>query len=123
MLENTKAFSNYGILPELLGRFSRLVPFQPLGEEVMRQILEDILIDNYTCEFKSEGVELIIGEDVIEHVVKGAKSRETGARGLRAWLVPHLEEAAFKTFGHDSDGRVLFKVVKGEVVAEIDAVA
>ncbi len=123
LLENTKAFSNYGILPELLGRFSRLVPFQPLGEEVMSQILEDILIDNYTCEFKSEGVELIIGEDVIEHVVKGAKSRETGARGLRAWLVPHLEEAAFKTFGHDSDGRVLFKVVKGEVVAEIDAVA
>ena len=89
----------------------------------MRQILEDILIDNYTREFKSEGVELIIGEDVIEHVVKGAKSRETGARGLRASLVPHLEEAAFKTFGHDSDGRVLLKVVKGEVVAEIDAVA
>ncbi len=121
LLENTKAFSNYGILPELLGRFSRLVPFQPLGEDVMRQILEDVLINSYTREFKSEGVELTIGEDVISHVVKAARTRETGARGLRASLVPHLEEAAFQTFGHDTPGKVKLKVENGEVVAEIEA--
>jgi ATP-dependent Clp protease ATP-binding subunit ClpX len=42
---------------------------------------------------------LIVDDDVLAQVVKGAIKRETGARGLRAALVPHLEEAAFEAFG------------------------
>jgi ATP-dependent Clp protease ATP-binding subunit ClpX len=36
---------------------------------------------------------------VIDHIVKGAQTRELGARGLRAALVPFLEEAAYAHFG------------------------
>ncbi|NNE93169.1 MAG: AAA domain-containing protein [Verrucomicrobiales bacterium] len=123
LLENTKAFSNYGILPELLGRFSRLVPFQPLEADVLRQILEDILIESYRKEFKNEGVELVIREEVLEHVVGAARTRETGARGLRASLVPHLEEAAFQTFGHKTGGRVILQIENGEVELTVEGAA
>lgn len=118
LLENTRAFSGYGILPELVGRFSRLVPFQPLEEEVLREILEDTLIANYRNEFRHEGIELEIRDAVIDHVVHAAHRRETGARGLRASLVPPLEEAAFQTFGHHTPGRVVVDLVDGEIRVE-----
>ncbi|MCB1086326.1 MAG: AAA family ATPase, partial [Verrucomicrobiae bacterium] len=120
LLENTRAFSDYGILPELVGRFSRLVPFQPLGEEVLREILEDSLLSSYRNEFRHEGVELEIRESVIAHIVEAAHRRETGARGLRASLVPHLEEAAFQTFGQKAPARVTIDLVDGEIRAETE---
>jgi ATP-dependent Clp protease ATP-binding subunit ClpX len=120
LLDNTRAFSDYGILPELVGRFSRLVPFQPLGPEVLREILEDTLISSYRNEFAHEGVELTIAEAVIDHVIEAASRRETGARGLRAALVPHLEEAAFHTFGQRLPARVTLDLKDGEIRAETE---
>ncbi len=119
LLENTKAFSNYGILPELLGRFSRLVPFQPLEADVLREILEDTLLKSYRREFEQEHVELTVEEEVIKHIITSAGQRETGARGLRASLVPHLEEAAFQTFGEKTESRVRVYLEKGEVKLEV----
>lgn len=119
LLENTKAFANYGILPELLGRFSRLVPFQPLDNDVLRQILDDTLLRSYRKEFEKETVELIIEEEVVEYVIAAAIRRETGARGLRASLVPHLEEAAFQTFGSHTGAKVRLYLEKGEVAMEV----
>lgn len=120
ILDNTRAFSDYGILPELVGRFSRLVPFQPLGVDVLREILEDTLITRYRNEFTLEGVELTIADAVIDHVIEAARRRETGARGLRAALVPHLEEAAFHTFGQPLPARVALDVKDGEIRVETE---
>jgi len=120
LLENTRAFSDYGILPEIVGRFSRLVPFQPLGDEVLRAILNDTLIENYVKEFRHEGVELSIADAVLDHVIEAARRRETGARGLRASLVPHLEEAAFQSFGQETPGRVTLDLAGGEIVVAVE---
>lgn len=116
LMENTTAFANYGMLPELVGRFSRLVSFQPLTEEVLREILDDTLLDKYRREFKREGVELVIEDPVIEGIVEAAHRRETGARGLRASLVPHLEEAAFETFGTGKQSKVTLKKKGDDVI-------
>ncbi len=110
LLENTRAFADYGILPELVGRFSRLVPFQPLGEEVLREILDDTLIHKYRAEFEREGVSLDITDAAIGYIIETAHRRETGARALRASLVPYLEEAAFETFGKDADEKSHAKI-------------
>lgn len=115
LMENTTAFANYGMLPELMGRFSRLVSFQPLTKAVLREILDDTLLTKYHREFKREGVELVIEESVIESIVEAAHRRETGARGLRASLVPHLEEAAFETFGEEGESKVTLKLDDGEL--------
>src|SRR5690606_30842694 len=39
LLENTVLFSKYGIIPELMGRFSRIVPFQPLDRDTLKTIV------------------------------------------------------------------------------------
>jgi ATP-dependent Clp protease ATP-binding subunit ClpX len=106
ILEQTTAFSHYGFLPELIGRFSRLVGFAPLDEATLRQILIDNVIADYRREFESEGLALELDEAVLEQVVKKALKREVGARGLRAALVPHLEEAAYEYFGSGKSGTV-----------------
>ncbi len=115
LLENTRAFSDFGILPELTGRFSRLVPFNPLEADVLRTILEDNVVSTYRQEFAREGVELIITEAALDHIIAGALRRETGARGLRAALVPYLEEAAYESFGQDGGGKAVLGVDKGEI--------
>lgn len=118
LLENTTVFSQYGMLPELIGRFSRLVPFQPLDEETLRNILDDTLLNQYHREFADENVELIIDDEVLSEIVRTAGRRETGARGLRASLVPHLEEAAFETFGNLGGGKAHLKWVNNRVTLE-----
>lgn len=99
VLERTTAFARYGFLPELIGRFSRVVAFSPLDEGTLRQILVDGVVHDYIREFASEGLRLEVTDAVLEHVVKQAQKREVGARGLRAALVPFLEEAAYEFFG------------------------
>ena len=118
LLENTTAFSQYGMLPELIGRFSRLVAFQPLSKTALRDILDESLLDQYRREFEDEGVDLVIDDEVLESIVDTAVRRETGARGLRASLVPHLEEAAFETFGNTAGGRAHLKWSDGGVIVD-----
>ncbi|MDF1816301.1 MAG: AAA family ATPase [Verrucomicrobiales bacterium] len=118
LMEDTRAFANYGILPELVGRFSRMVPFQPLSSEVLREILEDNVLKSYRKEFEAEKVELTVEVEVIDLIIESAKRRETGARAVRASLVPHLEEAAFRSFGDGGGAQVRLYVEKGKI--EID---
>ena len=120
LMENTTAFATYGMLPELIGRFSRFVSFQPLSEEVLRDILDETLLNNYRKEFAREGVELVVEDEVVQRIVEAAHRRETGARGLRASLVPHLEEAAFETFGTGNQSRVTLKTKDDEVIVVTD---
>lgn len=104
MLEQTNAFATYGFLPELIGRFTRVVPFEPLDEATLREILEDSVLRQYRQEFAAEGLQLIVEPSVVDNIVGRAKTRELGARGLRASLVPFLEEAAYKEFGSNRQG-------------------
>ncbi len=99
VLEQTAAFAQYGFLPELIGRFSRLVTFEPLAADTLRQILHDGVLVAYEREFAAEGLELKVEQAVLDHIVEQAVKRELGARGLRSALVPYLEEAAYEHFG------------------------
>jgi ATP-dependent Clp protease ATP-binding subunit ClpX len=98
-VENIAYFQSYGFLPELIARFGGIVPFAALDEETMRAILENDVLSKTRSEFALEGIELVITDDVIEHVVKLALSRETGARGLSALMFRYLEDKAFELFG------------------------
>lgn len=98
-IEQTTAFARYGFIPELIGRFSRIVSFSPLDAATLGNILEDNVLRTYEREFAHEGLNLEVDAAVREWVVQRALKRETGARGLRAALVPQLERAAYDHFG------------------------
>lgn len=117
-LEQTTAFARYGFIPELIGRFSRIVSFAPLDAKTLGDILEENVLSAYEREFAHEGLTLVVEPAVREWVVTRALKRETGARGLRAALVPQLERAAYDHFGEPQVSTVRL-VLDGEQVRAV----
>lgn len=119
LLEETAAFAQYGFLPELVGRFSRVVVFEPLDDGTLRSILVDGVLRDYQREFAAENMELVVDDDVLGHIVGKAKKRELGARGLRASLVPYLEEAAYDHFGAGQAAKVRLMMERDRIVVRV----
>lgn len=105
-VENVGSFQTYGFLPELMARFSRVVPFEALDEGTLLSILRDNVVARLLAEYNDEGFELHIEPEVLTHVVRETLSRETGARGLASVLSRRLEDMAFQIFAEHEQGRV-----------------
>lgn len=103
-LKLREALVTAGLMPELVGRFSRVVALEPLGTEALRTILTDNLLPLYQQSFEREGVTLEFDASYIDELAKDAFRLKTGARGLRAALGTALEAAAYEYFGEPSRG-------------------
>jgi ATP-dependent Clp protease ATP-binding subunit ClpX len=107
VMEEVESFQRYGFMPELMGRFGRIVRFQSLDAATLRLILCDNILPQFVREFALEGLRLTISERAIEYLIERSQKRGTGARGLHANLVAALEQAAFEHFGRVSHAEVL----------------
>jgi ATP-dependent Clp protease ATP-binding subunit ClpX len=114
-VENIANFQAYGFLPELMARFTRVVPFKALDDATLKDILRGNVIDRLTREFEDEGFKLVVEDDVLDHVVQESIKRETGARGLAAILTRHIEDAAFDAFADHAGGEVRLTMKDGEI--------
>ncbi|RMH43354.1 MAG: AAA family ATPase [Deltaproteobacteria bacterium] len=119
-VESVANFQAYGFLPELVARFTRVIPFQALSADTLKAILDHDVIRRITSEFEHEGYELVVDEDVLDHIVGLALKRETGARGLASTLTRHLEEAAFACFGRGAEGRVRVTLDGDDIRVDVD---
>lgn len=119
MIEDTENFSIYGFLPELIGRFERIIALEPLSKEVLKEILVLNVINKYKKEFSLEGFGLEVDEDVLDMIVEESIKKQTGARGLNSALSKYIEEAAFGIFGHKKKGRACLKLEDGEIVHRV----
>ena len=117
-IENVEIFQSYGFLPELLARFTRIIPFVPLDKKVLKRILEDSVIHKFKEEFSDEGFELIISDEVIDYIVEKSIKRQTGARGLHSILTKCLEEIAFDMFFSKKRGKVMVKLEEGKLITK-----
>ena len=118
-VELARNFVSYGFLPELIARFKRIVPFRALDRQELAAILRHSLLAQYTNEFRLEGKELAVSEEVLARIVEGSLRRETGARALEAGFIRHLEEAAFEAFSRPESRRVVLEVRGGEIVFDV----
>ena len=118
-VENVANFQAYGFLPELMARFTRVVPFQALDRGTLKDILRINVIDRLQREFEDEGFHLSVSEPVLDFVVGESIRRETGARGLAALLTRHLEDAAFEAFAEMPNGDVHLELSNGEITVKI----
>ena len=117
--DNISQFHLFGFLPELIARFNRIIPFEPLNRDKLKEILI-MKIDNYKSEFLLEGFDLIIDFSVTDLIVDEAIRRQTGARGLDVLIAKYIEEVAFELFGKGASGEIHLKLNKrGEVVHQI----
>jgi ATP-dependent Clp protease ATP-binding subunit ClpX len=102
-IEEVTSFQKFGFLPELIGRFARIITFPALPEETLKHILTDNIIPQFQNEFAGEELQLAITDEALNFLVKRSRKRATGARGLHTELVKAIEQAAFETFGREKN--------------------
>lgn len=122
-LDEVGSFQKYGFLPELIGRFSRVVNFPPLPPETLRQILIENLLPQFINEFQAEGLQLTFTEAAFSHLIHRSLKRGTGARGLHTELVAAVEQVAFNTFGQITEAEVIISANGGTITSDIKRVA
>ncbi len=119
-VENVANFQAYGFLPELVARFTRIIPFRALDIATLKEILRTDVIARMTREFKAEGFKLDIDDEVLESIAAEALRRETGARGLASTLTRSLEDVAFDHFGGDVGETVRVRMIAGTLDVTVE---
>jgi ATP-dependent Clp protease ATP-binding subunit ClpX len=77
----------FGMIPELVGRLPVISPLQPLELEDLVHILTDpknSLVKQYKKFFEMESAELEFMPEALTEIARIAKTKKTGARGLRS---------------------------------------
>ena len=85
-----------------------------LQEDLLNNVME-----RYSNEFALEGISLEVDEAVLERIVARSLHMETGARGIEAAFIRHLEDAAFEAYSREGARRVVITLRDGEVVFAI----
>ena len=117
-------FAEYGMLPELMGRFARVVPLQPMGREELLRILRFSVVEQYRKELAAEGIGLDVPDTVLHALVAEALITETGARGIGAVLSRRLERACFDAYSTPGKNRTIRLLMDGSsLVCELACVS
>jgi ATP-dependent Clp protease ATP-binding subunit ClpX len=119
VLEEIEGFQRYGFLPELMGRFARVVRFPELSQATLKQILTENVLPQFVREFQLEGLQLTISEAALDFLIERSLKRGTGARGLHANLVAAVEQAAFENFQRVRNAEVWIDVMRGSLHSEV----
>ena len=86
---------NFGLIPELLGRFPIVTHLDKLDEGTMLRILSEpknSIINQFIELFRLDGVELSFTEGALQKIVKETMEKGLGARGLRGTTEKVLEK-------------------------------
>ena len=90
----------YGMIPEVLGRFPVLVPFKELSIETLIDILTEpkhAIIKQFKEMYKFESdIDLEFTEPALKLIAEKAKEKKIGARGLRSVLEEVLDDVGFE---------------------------
>ena len=95
---NQLDIKQYGLIPELIGRFPVLTYLNPLTKETLINILtepQNALVKQYIKLFEMDDVKLSFNHDVLEFIVDKAINLKLGARGLRSICEAILTDAMF----------------------------
>ncbi|MDX2302885.1 MAG: AAA family ATPase [Microscillaceae bacterium] len=117
-VEKAVNFEAYGLMPELIGRFARIIPFDALSREDLKRILHENTIVKYRYELMLDGIKLQVEDAVYDLIIDKSMERETGARGLKSYIVEYLEEACFEVYSSEKRSIRLF-TEKDQIAWEI----
>jgi len=96
---NPQDLKDYGLIPELIGRFPVLTYLNPLDHATLKRILtepKNSLVRQYVKLFKIDNVDLKFNDDVFDFIVDKALEFKLGARGLRSICEAILNDAMFE---------------------------
>lgn len=101
---NQLDIKQYGLIPELIGRFPVLTHLDPLNKETLLRILtepKNSLMKQYVKLFELDDIELEINDEVMDFIVEKAIELKLGARGLRSICEAILTDAMFEAPSHN----------------------
>ncbi len=112
----------YGLLPEFVGRFSRVAALAPLDAISMRKILVDAessVLKRRITFFGLHAVRLSFSDEAIDELVSMAMAHPTGVRSLRLVLDRVLGEVEYRLPDSAAQGVIGIaldrRAVRGEV--------
>jgi ATP-dependent Clp protease ATP-binding subunit ClpX len=111
--------TEFGLIPEFIGRLPVVAPLDPLDEEALIRILtepKNALVRQYQKLFEMEGAELDFEPDALREIARLAKARDTGARGLRAIVEEVMLDVMYELPELERKGRhvVTTEVIRGK---------
>lgn len=86
---------NFGLIPELLGRFPIITHLDKLDEETMLRILSEpknSIINQFVELFRLDEIQLSFTDEALKKIVKNTMEKGLGARGLRGTTERILEK-------------------------------
>ena len=89
----------FGLIPELVGRFPVLASLAPLGKEALLQILtepKNALVKQYQALFAMDGVKLVFDKAALDVIVDKSIEFKLGARGLRSLMESIMTDLMFE---------------------------
>ena len=89
----------FGLIPELCGRFPVITSLNALDRDALKRILtepKNALVKQYIALFKMDGISLSFTEDCLDYIVDKAEELQLGARGLRAIVEKIMTDAMFE---------------------------
>ena len=96
---NATDIKNFGLIPELVGRFPVLSYLDPLDPNALKRILtepKNSLVKQYEKIFKIDGIKLSFEQKALDFMVTKAIEYKLGARGLRSICEAVLTDAMFE---------------------------
>lgn len=109
---NSQDFIKYGIMKELLGRFSKFVRMNSLNKEDILKILKTSdysPINTYKKMFDVMGVEISCSDEFIEWLSDEAVKLDSGARSLKTMFDECISDALFNILSGESNNVALVK--------------
>ncbi len=100
--------TEFGLIPEFIGRLPMLAPLEPLDEDTFVRILtepKNALVRQYQKLFEMEGSDLEFEPAALLEIAKLAKIRDTGARGLRAIVEEMMLDIMYDLPDQERKGR------------------
>jgi ATP-dependent Clp protease ATP-binding subunit ClpX len=90
--------TKYGLIPELVGRLPIIAPLAELTEDQLVHVLTEprnAVTKQFEKLFKIDGVDLTFTDGALRAVANLARTRKTGARGLRGVIEQNLTRLQF----------------------------
>ena len=108
----TDDFMKYGIMRELIGRFSKVITMNPLKKDDIIKILKNSNyspINTYKKLFELLNVKFEFNDEFIEYIAELAVKKQSGARSLKTVFDECISSALFRIFAGEYTGISLVK--------------
>jgi ATP-dependent Clp protease ATP-binding subunit ClpX len=109
----------FGMIPELVGRLPVLSALSPLSEDDLIRVLTEprnALVKQFQKFFELENCELEFSPDGLREIARVAKTKDTGARGLRSVIESFMFDIMFELPELNAGGKFVVTpaIVRGE---------